>query len=252
LSLLCLWIFVVFLCQVLAQEEEVEEEGSTDEGPLPSEPEELGEPALYSTYAIFPNHRTLKVPAGDIVDVVASFNNRLGKDEYSVVAIRGYLASPFDTSQIVYNLSTVFYNDTIDMGEEQAFWYRFRTAADLEPRQYVLIMDLFYRNSKNVTYLNRLFNSTISLSDPVTTLDARTVSMTVLLVAIAGAIIWIVYSAVTAGKKGTTTTTTAPGSPTSPKGSPSAEVSTPTADEFLPEDVRKFMQKKGANQRKSH
>jgi hypothetical protein len=144
-----------------------EEEDSEDD-------DDLGISAI-STSLFFPNYEGSRIPAGKVVDVIATVASIREEDAVFVIAIRGYLASPFKEREALVNFTLQFYNETVPYGTEHAFWYRFQVAPELEPRDYRCVLELFYFDSRNTTHLYPLFNGTLSFAPAPSALDFRMV-----------------------------------------------------------------------------
>eukprot|EP01013_Petalomonas_cantuscygni_P038160 TRINITY_DN69204_c0_g1_i1.p1 TRINITY_DN69204_c0_g1~~TRINITY_DN69204_c0_g1_i1.p1 ORF type:complete len:314 (-),score=85.29 TRINITY_DN69204_c0_g1_i1:544-1485(-) len=165
-------------------EDDDEEEDDEDE----DEDEDEDDVMAISTDIFFPDfavgdsptgvaNKSPRIPAGSMVDAVATVSTMRPTDAVFVIAARGYLQSPFQIKgkETLQNFSLVFFNETLPPQKEHSLWYRFQLAPDLEPRDYNCVLELFYLNSRNETLIHPLFNGTLSVAPPITTYDAKAI-----------------------------------------------------------------------------
>jgi hypothetical protein len=127
-----------------------------------------------TTECIFPNHILKQFPAGEVVEVLIGFRNQ-NPNAFHVEYIRGSLTSPVDFTYYIHNFTGSMYNTTVATEEEVSLIYRFKPDASIEPRQYGHILQVFYTNDDNETYLSTVFNGTIVITDPITNVDGKTI-----------------------------------------------------------------------------
>eukprot|EP01005_Ploeotia_sp_CARIB1_P001118 NODE_244_length_1097_cov_422.720619_g237_i0.p1 GENE.NODE_244_length_1097_cov_422.720619_g237_i0~~NODE_244_length_1097_cov_422.720619_g237_i0.p1 ORF type:complete len:272 (-),score=67.08 NODE_244_length_1097_cov_422.720619_g237_i0:215-1030(-) len=176
---LCL-LTTTILAQEDGDEEEGTEEASEGEGSaeLNNEDDSDLEPTQKAAdgvlvTAILPNNRDSKLPAGSTVEALIGFENENDENTFSVEYIRGFLTSPQDSTYFAQNFSGQLFNTTVESGVEASLLYEFRPDAAMDPRDWVLLVEVFYADADNVTYLQTAFNATISITDPESNWDAK-------------------------------------------------------------------------------
>eukprot|EP00993_Chasmostoma_nieuportense_P002500 NODE_3290_length_994_cov_887.232987_g3144_i0.p1 GENE.NODE_3290_length_994_cov_887.232987_g3144_i0~~NODE_3290_length_994_cov_887.232987_g3144_i0.p1 ORF type:complete len:259 (-),score=40.20 NODE_3290_length_994_cov_887.232987_g3144_i0:146-922(-) len=127
-----------------------------------------------STSCIFPSHLINKFPAGDEVEALIGFENNNDND-FHVEFVVGYLTSPSDRSYFIQNFTGKLYNLPVRAEEEICLVYRFKPDPNIEPRDYGLVLQVFYNSTDSETFLSTVFNSTVDVMDPATALDAKSV-----------------------------------------------------------------------------
>lgn len=127
-----------------------------------------------STSCMFPDNVLKQFHAGEEIEALLGFKNQ-NENAFHVEYIRGSLTSPVDFTYYIHNFTGSMYNTTVATGEEASIIYRFKPDVSIEPRSYGLIMQIFYTNDDNETYLSTLFNGTIDITDPLTSVDGKTV-----------------------------------------------------------------------------
>lgn len=164
-------------CQVDNDEAGDEDDTPQTERPVletQEEEREQTEAEGVTTACIFPNHVLKQFPAGEVIEALIGFKNQ-NENAFHVEYIRGSLTSPVDFTYYIYNFTGAMHNATIATGEEASLIYRFKSDASIEPRQYGHILQVFYTNDDNETYLSTVFNSTIEITDPANNVDGKTV-----------------------------------------------------------------------------
>eukprot|EP00906_Rhabdomonas_costata_P036365 RCo051036 len=145
-----------------SQEESAEDEDSGTSAKA-SVLEDEGEAEGLTTYCIFPRYPQRKFPAGEVVESLIGFEN-LNNDKLHVEYIRGSLTSPVDFTFYIYNFTGAMHNTTAASGDEHCLLYRFRADPSIEPRQYGMILQVFYTSDDNETFLSTVFNNTIEIT----------------------------------------------------------------------------------------
>eukprot|EP00992_Anisonema_acinus_P008105 TRINITY_DN4176_c0_g1_i2.p1 TRINITY_DN4176_c0_g1~~TRINITY_DN4176_c0_g1_i2.p1 ORF type:complete len:280 (+),score=62.54 TRINITY_DN4176_c0_g1_i2:55-894(+) len=151
-------------------QETTETEDQKDE----TDPTEQTEAEGVSSVCIFPDEPERKFPAGKTVEALIGFQNQ-AENAFHVEYIRGALYSPQDGNFLIQNFTGLLYNTTVASAEEACLLYRFKADPALDPRQYALALQVFYTNDDNETYLSTVFNNTVDILDPESTLDAKSV-----------------------------------------------------------------------------
>jgi len=196
-----------FVKLVAAQDEaEGAEEGAADaaEGAAAARAEEDDGDQVEAdgvfTSAFFPSHPDSKFPAGSIVESLIGFDNQNPTDDLRVEFIRASLTAPHDTRQFVQNFTGATDNTTVKHGSEGSFVYRFRPDVNLEPRDYGIIIQVYYMNNENETFLSTVFNSTVTITDPVASFDARSLFAYISILAIFGLVGYVLYQRAAASR----------------------------------------------------
>eukprot|EP01007_Sphenomonas_quadrangularis_P004007 NODE_917_length_1095_cov_242.512428_g734_i1.p1 GENE.NODE_917_length_1095_cov_242.512428_g734_i1~~NODE_917_length_1095_cov_242.512428_g734_i1.p1 ORF type:complete len:264 (+),score=48.28 NODE_917_length_1095_cov_242.512428_g734_i1:50-841(+) len=215
LAVVLLLLLVLNLCWQTRAEEEEEEDAAEeaveaqeagaadDEDEEPSSLEAEG----VSTWSLLPNYPEKKLPAGSLIEVLTSFDNK-GDTSYTVDMVRASITSPRDYSYYVQNFTGTLYNRTVMPSQEAAFLYTFRPDINMDPREYGLVIQMFYVNDVNETFISTVFNSTVDITDPVSTLDARTLFLYVTLIGAAGLAGFVAWKTMNKPAKGSSSTST--------------------------------------------
>lgn len=173
--------------------------GATEAGAGGFNTDDMGalDTGLYSAadveYAcLFPDFPDRKFPLGKTIDVLLGFANR-GSKSYTVDVVAGYLVSPLDVNFHIQNFTAFAYNVTVKADEESSIRYRFRTDPRLDPREYGVRIDVFYRNELNRTFATSFFNETVQLLDVSSGFDPRSFFGYVAITGVFGLIGFLVY-----------------------------------------------------------
>jgi hypothetical protein len=193
--LLLLTLLTVSNCQDdLDNDEPALRDDSTDDEDSPAEhvasdqevEKEQTEAEGISTICIFPSHPLGQFPAGSSVEALIGFKNS-NENLFHLEYVRGSLTSPTDFTYYIYNFSGSVYNTTVTTGgEEVSLLYRFQPDPSLEPRQYGLILQIFYTNDDNVTFLSTIYNGTIDVTESLANVDGKTIFATLSIAGIVG------------------------------------------------------------------
>eukprot|EP01006_Ploeotia_vitrea_P052078 TRINITY_DN67640_c6_g2_i1.p1 TRINITY_DN67640_c6_g2~~TRINITY_DN67640_c6_g2_i1.p1 ORF type:complete len:270 (+),score=59.52 TRINITY_DN67640_c6_g2_i1:103-912(+) len=222
---LLFWALMALLCLtaqlVRAQEDEEQgeensepEEGDGEARDLNAEEatEEAAQKGAEDVFvtAILPNHRDKKLPAGSKIEALIGFEND-NANGFNVEYVRGFLTSPQDSTYFAQNFSGQLYNTTVDAGVEASLLYEFRPDAQIDPRDWGLIVEVFYADADNVTYLQTAYNGTITVTDPESNFDAKSLFA---FLAVAGSVGFVFYMASkmmkkSGGRRGTKATAAA-------------------------------------------
>jgi hypothetical protein len=166
-----------------------------------------------TTRGILPKTQNNRLAAGEWVESLVGFENHPESPSYKVEFIRGSLLSSIDSNYYVQNFTGTLYNRTAHAGETLTFKYKFRPDPNIEPREYGLVIQVFYSNEDNDTFLATPFNQTVVVTDPLSMLDGKTffAYISILgLAALGGYAVWNTmfkgkkYSAAPAKKAGST------------------------------------------------
>lgn len=165
------------------------------------EDEDENEAEGVSTYCIFPNHQLRRFAAGEVAEALIGFENQ-NEDSLHVEYIRGSLTSPVDFTYYIQNFTGAMHNSTVASGEEVSLLYRFKADISIEPRQYGLILQVFYTSNDNETFLSTVFNSTIDITDPASSFDGKTIFAYLSIIGMLGLVGYAVFKLVQKGKLG--------------------------------------------------
>jgi len=86
------------------------------------------------------------------------------------------------------------YGTSVSPSEQRAFDYTFLPDAGLEPREYGLVISVFYSDTDGANFTNVVFNSTVGIVDSDQPMDFTTLFTYIGLVGVAGLVGFIVYN----------------------------------------------------------
>eukprot|EP00996_Jenningsia_fusiforme_P002146 NODE_2987_length_1073_cov_52.001953_g2741_i0.p1 GENE.NODE_2987_length_1073_cov_52.001953_g2741_i0~~NODE_2987_length_1073_cov_52.001953_g2741_i0.p1 ORF type:complete len:251 (-),score=59.86 NODE_2987_length_1073_cov_52.001953_g2741_i0:246-998(-) len=124
------------------------------------------------TSYVFPTYSEPSFPAGKVVEAVIGFDNQ-NENNFRVEYIRGSLTAPTDSSYFIQNFTGALHNTTVPSGSEVTLLYRFKADPSIDPREYGLLLEVFYTSEENETFLSTVYNQTVQISDPESSLDAK-------------------------------------------------------------------------------
>jgi|EP00670_Eutreptiella_braarudii_P007419 hypothetical protein len=202
---ICLFVALLLLdVLVFAQDDEEEIQNIPDEPADAMEGDDEYEnlPPV-SAVTIFPEFADRRFPSGVTVEALIGFQNN-NENAFHVEYIRGSLIIP--TSQFTYqylqNFSGAMYNTTVGSGDEASLLYRFMADPSIGPSEYGLVIELYYSNDDNETYLATVYNGTVVVTDSEAPLDAKFLFAGTIILGLAGAGAFYVYGKVNkTGKK---------------------------------------------------
>jgi len=151
----------------------------------------LPSPDVRTAY-VFPDFPTKKIPSGEVVEVLLGFTNT-GHKEFNITTITASLNHPADTRYYIQNYTKGEYGVLVGSEEQVSLSYKFRPDSLLEPRDFVLILSVFYQDEALTNYTNAFFNSTISITEPDITFDFQKLFLYVGFAAVLGLIGFLVY-----------------------------------------------------------
>eukprot|EP00998_Keelungia_sp_KM082_P007005 NODE_3220_length_925_cov_181.934837_g3199_i0.p1 GENE.NODE_3220_length_925_cov_181.934837_g3199_i0~~NODE_3220_length_925_cov_181.934837_g3199_i0.p1 ORF type:complete len:251 (+),score=46.95 NODE_3220_length_925_cov_181.934837_g3199_i0:55-807(+) len=163
-------LLLSLLATAWAQEDEVEE--MEDELDVSEEGDGQSAEGV-NVKTIFPSHPSGQFPAGSQVEALVGFDND-GEQPFNVEYIRASLTSPQDRTYFIQNYTGSMYNTSALSGEESCMLYRFKPDANLDPREYGFVLEVFYSNEENETFVSVAYNSTIDIADPESSFDGQT------------------------------------------------------------------------------
>jgi predicted membrane protein len=99
-----------------------------------------------------------------------------------------------DFNYFIQNFTAFRYNVTIKPKEKHTILYKFRVDQRLEPREYGISINVFYKSvADNFTFAQSFFNETIRCVEPPQVFDFKTLFAYFLIISIFGAVIYGVY-----------------------------------------------------------
>eukprot|EP00760_Papus_ankaliazontas_P011579 PhM_4_TR14859/c0_g1_i2/m.26161/K13249/SSR1; translocon-associated protein subunit alpha len=147
------------------------------------------EAAGVTTTCLFPDYpEGSAIPTGDYVEALVGMNNAADVT-YRAEYVVAYLLNP-NPMFYIQNFSGAVYGRSVSAGETATLKYRFKPDAQLDPRDYNLVVQVFYMNDDNETFLASAFNSTVTLAEPVTTMDAQTIFSYASLLGVVGLLVY--------------------------------------------------------------
>jgi len=210
LSSRMLLVFVLipaFLCQftVVADEDPIEEDEIVDDEGVDVE-EEDGEGVVADTgeettdedsplkgsndadtvvlftrpaYAI---GSTPDLPAGEPTEFLVGFTNKGDKD-YTLQTLDVSFRYPMDFSFYIQNFTTISYDRTVKPGQQATLMYSFIPSDAFSSRQFGLTVNLGYKDGDGASFLDAVFNETVSVVEVDEGLDGETFFLYVFLAA---------------------------------------------------------------------
>ena len=121
-------------------------------------------------------------PAGSPVESLITFDNSVENPSYEIVFIAAHLAHLGDANYYIQNFTGNTYSRVVAGGESATVKYRFQPDEQLDPRDYTLVVSVFFRTDENKTYLTAAFNDTATIVEPEG-VDPKTIVTFVVIVA---------------------------------------------------------------------
>jgi len=114
---------------------------------------------------VFPDHPTLRLPSGEIIEVLLGFTNT-GRKTFNITSLAASLNHPQDFKYYIQNYTRFDYGVLVHPDEQISLTYMFRPDALLEPREFGLIVSVFYHDEIGGNFTTAFFNGTIRIVDP--------------------------------------------------------------------------------------
>jgi translocon-associated protein subunit alpha len=124
------------------------------------------------TSFVFPENFNRQFTAGEPVEVLVGFRNR-GQRQYNITFIDASFNFPQDFSYYIQNFSRWEYGMPVQATQEVTLSYMFRPDAMLEPRDFGVLVNVYYKDATGKNYTNVAFNGTVDLVEPVVGWDAQ-------------------------------------------------------------------------------
>jgi translocon-associated protein subunit alpha len=124
------------------------------------------------TSFVFPENADRQFTAGEPVEVLVGFRNK-GQRQYNITFIDASFNFPLDFSYYIQNFSRWEYGMPVSAAQEVTLAYMFRPDAMLEPRDFGLLVNVYYKDGSGKNYTSTAFNGTVDLLEPVVGWDAQ-------------------------------------------------------------------------------
>jgi translocon-associated protein subunit alpha len=124
------------------------------------------------TSYVFPDNAARQFTAGEPVEVLVGFRKK-GSRQYNITFIDASFNFPQDFSYYIQNFSRWEYGMPVQATQEVTLSYMFRPDAMLEPRDFGLLVNVYYKDATGRNYTNAAFNGTVDLVEPVVGWDAQ-------------------------------------------------------------------------------
>jgi len=121
----------------------------------------------------------------------------------NITSAIGALRYPQDWKYYIQNFTRKSYGISVAPGEFASFVYKFRPDPMLEPRDIGLSVSVFYTDSANQNFTSVLFNSTISLIETGSSIDAQSIFTYIGLIGVVGLALFVAFKSLgkSVGKK---------------------------------------------------
>jgi translocon-associated protein subunit alpha len=124
------------------------------------------------TSFVFPDNPSKQLIAGEPTEVLVGFRNK-GSRQYNITFIDASFNYPLDQTFFIQNFSRWEYGMPVQPNQEVALAYAFRPDAMLEPRDFALVVNIYYKDSTGRNYTSAAYNGTIDLIEPSGGWDAQ-------------------------------------------------------------------------------
>jgi len=121
-------------------------------------------PDVHTSY-LFPDFPSQKLPSGELIEVLLGFTNN-GQNTFKITHLGASLNHPQDFRYYIQNYTKFEYDVLVHPGEHVSLAYRFRPDALLEPREFGLIVSVYYHDELGGNFTAAFFNGTIDIVDP--------------------------------------------------------------------------------------
>jgi len=147
-----------------------------------------------TTESMFPNSTHNNFYIGKRIPVLVGLNN-IGSGVFNVTHVGSSLMYPQDHRYYIQNYTKGYYGETVSPSELRSFLYTFYPDPMLEPRQYGLVVSIYYTDAEGTNFTNVVFNNTINLVETDESIDAQALFLYVGILGVAGLVGFIVYKA---------------------------------------------------------
>jgi len=125
------------------------------------------------TSFVFPRFPERQFPSGEPVEILTGFYNK-GKEIFNITKIAASFNYPLDYSYYIQNFTTKEYGLAVAPGDEISVSYVFKPDPLLEPREFGLVVSVFYQDSQKTNWTSVAFNSTVDMVESGGGVDAQT------------------------------------------------------------------------------
>jgi len=150
--------------------------------------DEVGVDSLSSPFAktniLFIKPESSDLPAGKLARLLVSFQNN-GTLPFLVEGIDGSLRFPQDFSYFIQNFTSFQFNKVVEAERESTFEFAFTPSETFSQRQFILVISLRYKNEDGKSFINSVFNKTITVVDSDEGFDGETFFLYVFLAGVA-------------------------------------------------------------------
>jgi len=154
-------------------------------------------PDVHTSY-LFPDFPSQRLPSGELIEVLLGFTNK-GQNTFKITNLGASLNHPQDFRYYIQNYTKFEYDVLVHPNEQVSLAYRFRPDALLEPREFGLIVSVYYHDELGGNFTTAFFNGTIDIVDPDNGFDFQQAFIYVGLVGVVGLAGFFGYQAL--GKK---------------------------------------------------
>jgi hypothetical protein len=130
-----------------------------------------------------------QLAAGEWVDTILAFDNIDESAGYIVRFVASHLNQIGDQTAYVQNFTGNTYERTVEAKSTGTFKYRFKPHESLDPRDYNLVIRMFFSTPNNETLAVAAFNGTVTVTEPLGT-DPEMIMTFVTIAALLGAAVW--------------------------------------------------------------
>jgi len=158
-----------------------------------TEPVLVASPDVVTSF-VFPNSTTKRefVVATEISVVIALTNK--GSSVFNVTRVTASFVYPQDHRYFIQNFTRKSYdNESVNPEELRSFLYKFSPDPFLEPREYSLVISIFYHDLEGGNFTSVVFNSTITLLESDESIDAQALFTYVGVLGVVGLVGFVVY-----------------------------------------------------------
>jgi len=149
---------------------------------------------------VFPSSNNRAFFIGKPIPVVIGLSN-LGNGVFNVSKIGASLMYPQDHRYFIQNFTKGSYGESVFPSEQRSFVYYFFPDPLLEPRDYGLVVTVYYTDSEGGNFTNVVYNNTIALIEADESIDAQTLFLYVGVLGVAGLVGFVVYNSARGASK---------------------------------------------------
>eukprot|EP01059_Diplonema_ambulator_P008903 TRINITY_DN1868_c0_g1_i1.p1 TRINITY_DN1868_c0_g1~~TRINITY_DN1868_c0_g1_i1.p1 ORF type:complete len:257 (+),score=79.11 TRINITY_DN1868_c0_g1_i1:49-771(+) len=134
---------------------------------------------------IFPelDSHNVQLTAGKEHQALIHFENA-AETTYQVEFVTAHLASTAQADHIMQNLTGVLVNRTVNQGEAISMSYKFTPYKDIDPREYGLVMQVYFVTEDDERAHETAYNATVMVNDGSSAFDAQSVFLTIIVLGI--------------------------------------------------------------------